>query len=346
MKENMHNWIVRLKEWAMYVVTFTFLLLAIHLLENKTPLKALLASLGNSRFLSILESLSILAIVILFFKEAPDRKKRDQYEAWRVINSAYGQRTSGGRIQALQDLNSDKVSLAGLTAERAYLAGISLKGADLRYANLQEANLRSANLQNSDLRNANLQKAELIYADFWGANLKYANLQGEGTNLSYANFQEADLRSANLQEAYLWSANLQKADLSYANFQGTDLSYANLQGANLSHANFQQADLSPANLQKVNLQGTNLRNTDLRNAQNLSSEQVKLARNWQQAKYDEAFCTQLGLTKLVTKQTEDTQQENNVDKQVAASNPPLTTEDFYPPTDLFFPSSDINDSDG
>ncbi len=321
MNKNLRKWIEQFREWAVYAVTFTFLLVAIRLLEDKPPLKGIVESLHSSKFLGILQNLSILAVVILFFKEAPARKKTEQYEAWRVINSAYGQRTSGGRIQALQDLNNNKVSLAGLTADKAYLGGICLKGADLRYANLQGANLRYANLWGADLRNANLQQADMIYADLRKANLRYANFQGEGTNLSYANLQEAYLRNANFQEAYLWNANLQGSDLSYANLQETDLRYANLEGANLSYANFQRADLSPANLQNVNLQGTDLRDADLRSVQNLSPEQVKLARNWEHGKYNEALHTQLGLPLLITKATED-------------------TEDFYPPSDLFHPPFD------
>jgi uncharacterized protein YjbI with pentapeptide repeats len=332
MNEKLRKWIERLREWAFYAVMFAFLLAAIHLFENQPPFKGIVESLSNSKFLGTLQNLSILALVILFFKEAPDRKKREQYEAWRVINSAYGQRTSGGRIQALQDLNNDKVSLAGLTADKAYLAGINLKKADLKYANVQETNLRYANLQGSELRNANLQKADLIYADFRGANLSYANLQGEGTNLSYANLQGANLRHANLQGAYLWSANLQGADLSYANLQETDLSYANLHGAKLRHANFRRADLSPVNLQKVDFQGADLWDADLRSAENLSPEQVKLAKNWEQAKYNEAFRTKLGLPMLVTKGTEE---ESNVDELSVDSHSPFTADDSYPPTDLF-----------
>ncbi|MBU7581395.1 MAG: pentapeptide repeat-containing protein [Nostoc sp. TH1S01] len=296
MRERLRKWIQDFQEWIIFAVIFVLSIVVIRVFEDKPPFKSIVESLISSKFIGTLQDLSILAAVILYFRETPSRKKQEHYEAWRVINSAYGQRASGGRLQALQDLNNDGISLAGLTAEKAYLAGINLKGADLRDANLEGTNLKNACLQEIDLRNANLQQADLRYANLEGANLRNANLQGQSTNLSYTNFHNAYLSHANFQLAYLWSANLQGADLSYANLQEADLSYANLQGANLKYANFQGADLSPTNLDKANFQGADLQNADLRDAQNLNPEQVKLARNWEHAKYDEALRMQLGLS--------------------------------------------------
>ncbi|AFY44295.1 pentapeptide repeat-containing protein [Nostoc sp. PCC 7107] len=296
MRERLHKWMQQFQEWIIFALIFVLSIVVIRVFEDKPPFKSIVQSLTSSQFIGTLQDLSILAVVILYFRETPSRKKQAHYEAWRVINSAYGQRASGGRLQALQDLNNDGVSLAGLTADKAYLAGINLKGADLRDANLEGTNLKNACLQEIDLRNANLQQADLRYANLEGANLRNANLQGQSTNLSYTNFQNAYLSHANFQLAYLWSANLQSADLSYANLQEADLSYANLQGANLKYANFQGADLSPTNLEKANFQGADLQNADLRDAQNLNPEQIKLARNWEHARYDEALRMQLGLS--------------------------------------------------
>lgn len=309
MRERLRKWIQDFQEWIIFALIFVFSIVAIRFLEDKPPFKSLVGSLVSSEFMGTLQDISILAAVILYFRETPSRKKQEHYEAWRVINSSYGQRASGGRLQALQDLNNDGVSLAGLTADKAYLAGINLKGADLRDANLQGTNLKNACLQDIDLRNANLQQADLRYANLEGANLRNANLQGQSTNLSYTNFQHAYLSHINFQSAYLWSANLQGADLSYANLQEADLSYANLQGANLKYANLQGADLSPTNLEKANFQGADLQNTDLRDAQNLNPEQVKLARNWEHARYDEALRIQLGISSF-SLEVESIQPEN------------------------------------
>ncbi|MBD2436787.1 pentapeptide repeat-containing protein [Nostoc sp. FACHB-110] len=309
MSERLHKWIQQFQEWIVFAFIFVISIVIIRVLEDKPPFKTIVQALTSSEFIGTLQDLSILAAVILYFRETPARKKQAQYEAWRVINSAYGQRASGGRIQALQDLNNEGVSLAGLTADKAYLAGINLKRSDLRDANLQGTNLKNACLEEIDLRNANLQGADLRYANLQSANLRNAHLEGQTTNLSYSNFQDAYLSHANLQSAYLWSANLQGADLSYANLQEADLSYANLQGANLKYANLQGADLSPTNLDQANFQAADLYNADLREAQNLQLEQIKLAKNWEYARYDEALRMQLGLPKFMP-ETETPAPEN------------------------------------
>ena len=91
-----------------------------------------------------------------------------------------------------------------------------------------------------------------------------------------------------------------KADLRNANLQGADLFGANLQGAVLSDANLQEAFLQEANLQKaslflVNLQNTNLIFANLQQARGLSESQVRQAKNWRQAFYNDDFLKELGL---------------------------------------------------
>ncbi|HAZ47204.1 MAG TPA: hypothetical protein DDW76_07605 [Cyanobacteria bacterium UBA11369] len=85
-------------------------------------------------------------------------------------------------------------------------------------------------------------------------------------------------------------ADLRGANLSGANLSGTYLETANLRGANLSGAN-----LSAANFMCLDYGVGNLRCTDFRGAKNLTPEQVKSAKNWQQATYDEDFRKKLGL---------------------------------------------------
>jgi hypothetical protein len=214
--------------------------------------------LAGCPVLEYLGRLTILVAIIFYLWETPNRRKQAHYAAWQVINAAYGQHSNGGRIEALQDLNRDHVSLVGLAADHAYLASINLPKASLGDASLQGANLFGANLQGADLGNADLQEADL----------GRANLQG------------ANLGNANLQEAFLFGANLQGANLGNANLQGTDLGNANLQGTNLGNAN---------------LQGTNLGGADLRGAQLLTLDQIKAAQNWARAIYDDHFGAQLGL---------------------------------------------------
>ena len=86
---------------------------------------------GLSRwsFLEVLEYLgtfSVLVGVIFYFSESGDRIKQRHYQAWQVINTAQGKGGSGGRIEALQELNADHVQLVGVdvSSHRGDGAGI------------------------------------------------------------------------------------------------------------------------------------------------------------------------------------------------------------------------------
>jgi hypothetical protein len=83
--------------------------------------------LSNWKFLEVLEymgSLSILVAVLFYFSESGDRTKQKHYQAWQVINTAQGKGGSGGRIEALQELNADRVPLVGVDVSGAFLQGI------------------------------------------------------------------------------------------------------------------------------------------------------------------------------------------------------------------------------
>ncbi len=140
--------------------------------------------------------------------------------------------------------------------------------------------------------------------------LNLSNINIIGANLSKANLSKADLSGANLYEAKLYETNLSGADLSGADLSGAKLSGvysgANLFGANLSKANLSKADLSGAilsgayfsgaNLSGAKLYRANLSGAILNGAKNLTPEQVKLAKNYKDAEYDEDFRAQLDLS--------------------------------------------------
>jgi hypothetical protein len=124
-------------------------------------------------------------------------RKAANYQAWQVVNTAQGKGGSGGRIDALQDLNRNEVSLAGVQLDGAWLERLALPGADLRRASLRGANLRGANLQR-----ANLEKADLSGADLTGADLSQTVLKD--ANLSGATAATAELRGADLTGLRGW----------------------------------------------------------------------------------------------------------------------------------------------
>lgn len=165
--------------------------------------------LSNWRFLEVLEylgSFSVLAAVLFYFSESGNRIKQRHYQAWQVINTAQGKGGSGGRIEALEELNADKVPLVGVDVSSAFLQGLKLehadllrsdfstadlRGSDLKAANFTSANLRSANLRGSDLENVSFESASLKDSDLSGSNL--SNSKFDDANLSGADLSSADL---------------------------------------------------------------------------------------------------------------------------------------------------------
>lgn len=172
--------------------------------------------LSRWTFLEILEylgRLSVLVAVVFYFSEAGDRRKQKHYQAWQVINTAQGKGGSGGRIEALSELNADGVPLVGVDVSGASLQGVRLVKAELLRASFEAADLRDAVLRGSDLRYANLHATNLRHADLSGVNLTDATLQDadlNGANLSGADFTNADLSDADLRHADLRGIRWQK----------------------------------------------------------------------------------------------------------------------------------------
>jgi hypothetical protein len=181
--------------------------------------------LSGWAFLEVLEyvgTLSIFFAVVSYFAESGDRIKQKHYQAWQVINTAQGKGGAGGRIDALQELDEDKVPLVGVDVSDAFLQGLDLNGAELERSNFSSADIRGGSFKSARLEFANLASA----------------------NIRDGNFQNADLRNATLQDADLQGADLMDADL-----EGTDLSKADLRYADLKNVRWPKiADLKLANI--------------------------------------------------------------------------------------------------
>ena len=164
-------------------------------------------ALSHWALLDVLEHLgtfSVLVAVIFYFADSGNRLKQKHYQAWQVINTAQGKGGSGGRIEALQELNSDHVSLTGVDAGGAFLRGIQLERAHLERCDLHDADLRSGDLKSSRLEDSNLQSANFRQADLSGADLRSSSMQ------------DSDMNQANLSGAILAGADLSRADLRLA----------------------------------------------------------------------------------------------------------------------------------
>ncbi|WP_016949505.1 globin domain-containing protein [Anabaena sp. PCC 7108] len=200
----------------------------------------------NSLFgeaLGAADTISLVVALVLFIKEAPDRRKQFHYQAWSTVDAAHNVKVSYARILALQDLNKDGVSLRGLDAAGAELVDINLSHANLSKANLMECDLTNANLSYANLDNANLSQVKLS-----GADLSHGKL-------GFAKLTQANLNSANLSNANLICADLSDANLNGANLRDASLSGANLAGAYLTGANLKNAKVSDYELSSAFLEG-------------------------------------------------------------------------------------------
>jgi hypothetical protein len=169
--------------------------------------------LSRWAFLEVLEYLGVLSVlfgVIFYCSESGDRKKQKHYQAWQVINTAQGRGGSGGRIEALQELNADGISLVGVDVSSAFLQGIHLPAAKLDRADFRAVDARDSLLERSDLE----------YADLTSANFRHSNLSR--VNLQYADLDSADLVGATLIRANLTGANLKGTDMRNSDVRGIE----------------------------------------------------------------------------------------------------------------------------
>ncbi|MGB7436294.1 MAG: pentapeptide repeat-containing protein [Candidatus Acidiferrum sp.] len=181
--------------------------------------------LSNWRFLELLEYVGrfgVLVAVIFYFAESGDRLKQKHYQAWQVINLAEGKGGNGGRIDALEQLNADGVSLVGVNLASAFLVQVQLPKARLARANFDSADARNSNLEEASVADANLRSANFRGAQLVGASFARSVLDD-------ADFTGADLRNANLQGASLENVDLRNADMEGAKWD----SVQSVKGANV-----------------------------------------------------------------------------------------------------------------
>jgi uncharacterized protein YjbI with pentapeptide repeats len=186
--------------------------------------------------------------------------------------------------------NSTKVNFRGTFFERS----------DLRKANIDDVDLSEANFDNAELGEIYLGGAKLIKASLYNANLCKANTRKD-LPVKIVNFSQAILSKAKLTDARLTSAILIEANLIEADLCKAYLYKANFTKAKLMDTNFSNADLSLANLSEANLNGsilenTNLFKTNLISTKGLIPDQIKRAKNWENAIYNNEFRTVLGLS--------------------------------------------------
>lgn len=165
--------------------------------------------LSHWAFLEVLEylgSFGVLIAVIFYFAESGDRQKQKHYQAWQVINTAQGKGGNGGRVEALQELNADGISLIGVDVASAFLHGVHLEK-----ARAARANFSSVDARNSNFRGADFSNGSLASGNFRDSDLRETDLSG--TLLTDADFSGARLGGADLSGATLDDADLHNADI-------------------------------------------------------------------------------------------------------------------------------------
>nr|HEX4773575.1 pentapeptide repeat-containing protein [Bryobacteraceae bacterium] len=181
-------------------------------------------ALNNWRFVEVLErlgSFSVLVAVVFYFAETGKRTRAEHYQAWQVINTAQGKGGSGGRIEALQQLNKDRVPLTGVDASGAFLQRVDLADARLLRCNFSGADMRESRFERAEMANSDLSSA-----NFRGANLSGADLRGSA-------LRDADFSDANLANTDLTGVDLSRADLRHTDLRGVRCSF--LSGAKLAN---------------------------------------------------------------------------------------------------------------
>ena len=202
--------------------------------------------------ISILSQLTILAAIIAFIGGEKTRRNNEVFAAWQTITSAQEQSGSGGRIEALEFLNSRpwRFPWIGFTEKGWYLHSYWDENEQKEKKKCKQKRLYGQRWERQDLVGLLApMKAYLAEIHLCGANLRHAKLSG------------AYLREAGLTKADLRYADLRNTDLTLANLKHTNLESASLIGANLKHA-----DLSYANLYNTRLGATKLRDAELRYA--------------------------------------------------------------------------------
>lgn len=182
--------------------------------------------LSNWTFLHVIDylrSFGIIVAVAFYFSESGDRLKQKHYQAWQVINTAQGKGGNGGRMDALQELNEDRVPLVGVDVSGAFLQGLHLEKANLARANLSSADVRNAVLPAIDFRDANLRSANFRDSNCRGASFGRATLDD-------SDFSGADLSGTDFAHATLGNADLHDADIHSIDWR----QIANIRGANIA----------------------------------------------------------------------------------------------------------------
>lgn len=192
------------------------------------------------------DEVSMFVGLLLYLKDAPQRRRSSHYQAFTVIDNAGEREMSAARIMALEDLNNDGVSLRGYELKKKNLDKIRMPRARLSLVQLQDSKLNKADLRDATLVSANLIKARCTLSNFERARLDFAILED-------ASFNGARCVAASFKCANMTGADFSGCDLRHANLKGAILKGTIFAGANLEGALIDEDELKNAILYKTTM---------------------------------------------------------------------------------------------
>lgn len=194
-----------------------------------------------------------------------DPKKRSYF----VSRNLFGINIKGTRFPKEADLSYFFIDNSQLD----YI--VVSAGSKLVNSRISNTDMRGATLEGVDLSHSELSGSAMELTRFRKATLTKARLLN--SRLACANFIEASAEEANFNQAKLRRASFSKAILRKANFGFTDLREAILEEADLREVSFASANLSKAEFKDAKINGANLYKANLKDAQELTEEQLAKA---------------------------------------------------------------------
>ena len=167
---------------------------------------------------------------------AVDARKSRHYVGWQTINSALGKPGNGGRTDALQDLNQDRIQLDGISLSGNVvlvgplnLTNASMTHADFSDGTYENVNFLSANLDSSKWNNTLSENCNFRSASFWAATFNHSTFvwcdfsnalfqtqfTGDHSEFRVCNFPGAAFPLSILNSVEFFGCNLAYADLTH-----------------------------------------------------------------------------------------------------------------------------------
>jgi len=175
---------------------------------------------------------------------------------------------------------------------KAELTNANLISSNLSRSIFKETILIDCNVHGSNLKRVIIDGAILTYSSFRGSDLSFVDfcsvpslseIDFQETTLNSAKFIGVQIRNSNftrsdLKNTFCWQADFSGLEFMGANFSGAKLAGVKFIGSNLHGAIFSFADLTCTDFFGADLSGALLHGVNLKEAKNLSIDQIKSAR--------------------------------------------------------------------